>query len=539
MIRKLLNGQSKTITSAAIILAGASFLSRFIGIIRERIFAHHFGAGDIMDAYVAAFRFPDLVYMLLVMGALSAGFIPVFGRIWEKSKKQSWELVNTVMNLLALVLIGVSILMIIFAPALAEIVAPGFGPKKLELTTMLMRIMFISPIILGISSVISGVLQTLKYFFIYALTPIFYNIGIIIGIAYLAPWLGPQGLALGVLLGAALHLVIQIPILLKTGFLWKPRLNLKSKDLHEIIRLMIPRMLGLGATQINIIIMTTIASTIAAGSVAVFHFANNLQSFPIGILGVSFAIAAFPTFVALINKGHVEKMVEHVNATTRQIIFLIVPITVLFLLLRAQITRVILGTGQFDWAATIATGDALAFFALSLFAQSLIPLINRAFYAVHNTKTPLYAGVIGIIVNIAAALYLKDILGISGIALAFSLGAVVQFALLWVALRLELGTLHEHKILHSFYKISVAGGVMAVLVQLVKTWIGQTLGTETFWAVFTQGLVAGLVGLVVYGLLLYVLRSPEMHTFIEIVWKKLFKEKQFVHEPPDSDNANG
>lgn len=510
------------------------FLSRFIGIIRERIFAHYFGAGDIMDAYVAAFRFPDLVYMLLVMGALSAGFIPVFAHVWEKSKKQSWELVSTVMNLLALVLVGVSIVMIIFAPALAELVAPGFGPEKMKLTTMLMRIMFISPIILGISSVVSGVLQTLKYFFIYALTPIFYNIGIIIGAAFIAPQIGPSGLAIGVLLGAFLHLVIQLPILWKTGFTWRPVMNLKSKHLREIVRLMVPRMLGLGATQINIIIMTTIASTIAAGSVAVFHFANNLQSFPIGIFGVSFAIAAFPTFVALINKGHVEKMVEHVNATTRQILFLIVPITVLFLLLRAQITRVILGTGQFDWTATIATGDALAFFALSLFAQSLIPLVNRAFYAVHNTKTPLYAGVVGIVINIIAALYLKDILGISGIALAFSVGAVVQFALLWVALRIELGSLHEHKILHSFYKISSAAVVMAVLVQFVKTWIGELIGTQTFGAVFTQGLVAGLIGLVVYGGILYILKSQEMHTFIEVIRKKLFKQKQVAVELPDT-----
>ncbi len=534
MIRKLMTGQSKTIASAAIILAGASFLSRFIGIIRERIFAHYFGAGDIMDAYVAAFRFPDLVYMLLVMGALSAGLIPVFAGVWEKNKAKAWELINSVINLLGFVLIGVGIVLIIIAPALAEVVAPGFSQEKLDLTTMLMRIMFLSPIILGISSVVSGVLQSLKYFFIYALTPIFYNVGIIIGAVFIAPQIGPAGLAIGVVLGALLHLLIQIPILRKSGFKYNALLNLKDKNLHEIIRLMVPRMLGLGATQINIIVMTTIASTIAAGSVAVFHFANNIQGLPIGIFGVSFAIAAFPTFCALISRGEIEKMVTHINNTTRQILFLIIPITVLFLILRAQITRVVLGTGAFDWTATIATGDALAAFTISLFAQALVPLVNRAFYALHNTKTPLYAGIVGIIVNIFAALYLKDSYGIAGVALAFSLGAVIQFALLWVALRLEIGTLHEQKILHSSYKIFVAAVVMSFVVQQTKTWIGETIGTQTFWAVFTQGLVPGILGLLVYGLILYALKSEELHTFIAVVRQRLFRQKALVPEPPDT-----
>ncbi len=534
MFKKLLNGQSKTITSAAIILAGASFLSRFIGIIRERVFAHQFGAGDIMDAYVAAFRFPDLIYMLLVMGALSAGFIPVFSRLWETNKQKAWELVNTTVNLLGLLLIGIGVVLIIFAPALAEVVAPGFSPEKLELTTRLMRIMFISPIILGVSSVVSGVLQTLRYFFIYALTPVFYNIGIIFGAMFLAPTMGPDGLAIGVIIGAVLHLLIQIPVLIKAGFKFSRVLNLKSRALHEIIRMMVPRALSLGATQINVIIMTTIASTLAVGSVAVFHYANNLQHFPIGIFGVSFGIAAFPTFCAMVSKGHIEKMVGHINNTTRQILFFIVPISVLFLLLRAQITRVVLGTGAFDWTATITTGDTLAFFTLSLFAQALLPMVNRAFYAMHNTKTPLYAAVVGIFVNVILALYLKNILGVAGIALAFSIGVIVQFALLWVALRIEVGTLHEQKILTSLYKTFGSAIIMAGLVQLTKTWIGETLGTQTFWAVFTQGLVAGLLGLIVYCLVMYILKSDEMLHLLGAIKRRVFKQKEVAVEMPDT-----
>lgn len=533
------NGKTKTVTGAAIILALASFASRFIGIIRERIFAHYYGAGDLMDAYIAAFRFPDLLYMLMVMGALSASFIPVFSELWEKNRPKAWDLVNTVINLLAVLLVIIGVALIIFAPALADLVAPGFSPEKRELTVMLMRIMFVSPVLLGISSIVSGVLQTLKYFFIYALTPIFYNIGIIIGAVCIAPYTGPKGLAIGVIIGALLHLLAQLPALLHAGYQFRAFIDWKNRELREMIRLMLPRMLGLGAAQFNIIIMTTFASTLPIGAVSVFHYANNLQSFPIGIIGVSIAIAAFPAFCAFVAKGRIEELAQSINTTTRTILFLMLPITILFLLLRAQITRVILGTGAFDWQATIATGDTLAAFALSLFAQALLPVLQRAFYALHNTKTPLYAAIAGIIVNVVVAWWLKSdpVWGVAGIAIGFSAGVLVQVLILWVSLRHTIGSLHELTIVQSLYQMTAAMLVMALIVQKTKTWIGLWLGTETFWTVFTQLLVPASMGVLAYVLLLWYLKSPELQAFLESARRRLHREKPQMEELPDSSSV--
>jgi putative peptidoglycan lipid II flippase len=438
MIRRLVNSTTKSITGAAIILGAASFLSRLIGVVRDRIFAHYFGAGDILDAYYAAFRIPDLVYNLLIVGALSAGFIPVFMELVAKDKKHAWRVTNSIINILGIILLFVTAALLLFTPQLTVWIAPGFEGEKLNTTILLTRIMFLSPILLGISAVVSGVLQSFKSFFIYSLTPIMYNLGIILGVFLFFTPFGVRGLAFGVILGAALHLLIQLPAFFRHGFRYRPILLLKDSSVRTIGRLMIPRTLGLATTQLSLVAITAIASTLEVGSITIFNFANNLQYFPIGIIGISFAVAAFPTLSGFIAENRKNEMIDHLARTARQIIFFIIPLTILFLLLRAQIVRVVLGTGMFDWDATITTADALAFFSLSLFAQCLIPLLARGFYAIQDTWTPFLTSLAALLITVAAALYYKDIYGIVGIALAFSLAMIVQLAILWIVLRQKL-----------------------------------------------------------------------------------------------------
>lgn len=522
------------------VLAAASFLSRFIGIFRERIFASQFGTGDLVDAYVAAFRLPDLLYMLLVMGALSAGFIPVFSSLWQKDKERAWKLVSTALNVLGIVLIVVSLVLIVFAPAITAVIVPGFSPEKMDLTTRLMRVIFVSPIILGLSAIVSGVLQSLHYFVIYALTPILYNLGIIAGAVFLVPAYGPMGLAYGVIIGALLHLFVQLPALWRAGFRWTRQIDWRMKELHQILRIMVPRAIGLGATQLTIIVLTSFASTVSVGALAIFHYANNLQSFPVGIIGVSFAIAAFPTLSAFAAKGDIESFVAHLSATLRQIIFFMVLLTVYFLLLRAQITRVVLGAGAFDWNATIATGDALALFSLSLVAQAVLPLLQRAFYALHDARTPLYAALVGVAATIALAytLVTQTTLGIAGIALAFSLGVTVQVIVLWYLLRRQVGSLREEGSLTAIYSMLGAGIVTGIVVQVSKTLVGMTIGTETFWAVFTQLILPATIGALVYGGILYALKSPEMVGFIASIRSRFFKNPGPTDELANTTSAN-
>ncbi|PLX28770.1 murein biosynthesis integral membrane protein MurJ [Candidatus Parcubacteria bacterium] len=537
MIKRFLNRQSHTITGAAIIIGAASFVSRIIGMLRDRLFAHHFGAGDVMDAYYAAFKIPDLVYNLLIVGALSAGFIPVFVELLTKDKKQAWRVTNAVINILGILLVIVCGIFVIFTPGLMRLLVPGFEGEKFEMTVTLTRIMFLSPILLGISSVISGVLQSFRAFLVYSLTPIMYNLGIIIGITILVPMFGIRGLAYGVILGALLHLIIQVPSLIQNGFRYQALFLWKDKYVRKIGALMIPRTLGMATRQINFLVITIIASTLASGSIAIFSFADNLQSVPSGIVGVSFGIAIFPTLARLAAHGNHKKMSKRIADTTRQILFLIIPLTIIFLLLRAQIVRVVLGTGEFDWNATVLVANALAFFSISLFAQSLIPLLARSFYALQDTWTPLVIGLISAGANIGAAIYLSGIYGITGLVAGYSFSMVLQMALLWILLHFKLGYLHEKKIIITLLKISIAAFFMALSIQLLKYPIAQIVDMQKFWGILIQGALSGTIGLLVYGFICNQLKLREMRLFQESLKKRWLKLRNVPGEVHDADRV--
>ncbi|RLC39214.1 murein biosynthesis integral membrane protein MurJ, partial [Candidatus Falkowbacteria bacterium] len=479
MIKKLFSGQINSITIAALLVALSSLVSRFLGIFRDRILAGEFGAGDTLDIYYAAFRIPDLLFNLLVLGALSAGFIPVFTALLKKSQplapflnkkgknqKEAWEFASNVLNILGLSLIVVSGFCIIFAPELMKLITPGFSFEKRVLAANLTRIMFLSPIFLGISSVLGGVLQSFKRFFVYSLAPIMYNIGIVTGALYFVPVWGVYGLAWGVVFGAFLHMLVQAPAVFQLGFKYRLKINLKSEEIKKIAVMMVPRAMSLGISQINLLVITIIASTLAGGSLAIFNFANNLQSFPVGIFGISFAVAAFPTLSAIaFNK---KKLIDNFSKIFRQILFFIVPATVLLLTLRAQITRVILGTGHFDWEDTILTINTLGFFAISLFAQASLPLLVRMFYARHNAKTPFLIGIASAVLNVFLSIYFVRDLGVAGLALAFSIANIFNFILLWLALRFEIGSLDETNILISSIKFTAAAMACGIAVQGAK-----------------------------------------------------------------------
>jgi len=524
-IKQLLNGQSKTITGAAVVIGIASLASRLLGLLRDRVLAGEFGAGDVLDAYFAAFKIPDLVYNLLVLGALSAGFIPIFVQIYYNQKKESeaWQLVNNVLNIMTMGLILISGIFILFMPYLAPFVAPGFSGEKLEITIGLSRIMFLSPIFLGISNVFGGVLQSFKRFFVYSLAPIFYNLGIIIGALFFIRVWGVYGLALGVALGAFLHALIQIPTTISLGYRYRWLLDLKSWGIKKIARMMVPRTMGLAVSQINLLFMTIIASFLASGSLAIFNLANNLVSFPAGIFGVSFALASFPTLSGLATKEKLDEFIKNFSNTLRQILFFIIPFTVLFIVLRAQIVRVILGSGQFNWEDTILTADTLALFSLSLFAQSLLPLLVRSFFAFHDSRTPFYIGGLSMIINIILALFFSLKIGVAGLALAFSVSSLINMVFLWVLLRKKIGELDEKNISLSVFKFLIAGFIMAIFTQGMKYIIEPVFGTKTFIGIFLQGFMAGLVGLIVYGLICLWLKSPEMIVFYNSLRRRIFR----------------
>ncbi len=536
---KILNSQLKSITSAAIIISGATLVSRIVGLARDRIFAHYFGVGPVMDSYYAAFRIPDLIYNLLIVGALSAGFIPTFTKLFNQGedKTPAWKLANNILNITALSLAILSIFGILFTPALTNLIAPGFDEASKQLVTSFTRIMFGSTVMLGLSMVIGGVLQSLRAFFLYSLAPIFYNIGIIIGATVLVPLIGIKGLAWGVVLGAFMHLSLQIYSAYANGYKWKWYVNLKDQNAKLIGRLMIPRTLGLAINQLNLVIINILASLLPVGSVTIFNFANNLQAVPIGIIGIPFALAVFPVLSTAAAKNDTAEFIKNLSATIRQVLFLIIPCALIFLLLRAQIVRVILGTGKFNWDATSNTADTLAFFALSMFAQALIPLVARAFYALANTKTPFIIGVISELSSIIAALLLMKPYGVAGLALAFSIGSILNLVILSIYLRNTLKKIDGEKIFSSFYRIIIAAIAMALFIQYLKKPLAIIFNQDYFWGILGQGVVAGIAGLAIYLILCYLLKVPELLQINESLTNRFLRPKQVQTQESIETNA--
>lgn len=530
MIKKLLC-KIDSISIAALMVALSSLLSRFLGIFRDRILGAEFGLGETLDIYFAAFRIPDLIFNLIVLGALSAGFIPIFSQLIRKTSdklnhnKEAWEVANIIISILGFSLIILSGLGIILAPYLMKIITPGFGPEQQALAANITRIMFLSPIFLGISSILGGILQSYKRFFVYSLAPIVYNIGIIFGALFLAPIWGIYGLAYGVVIGAFLHMMIQVPTIFRLGYRHKFNFNYKNNNVLKIATMMVPRTLSLAVGQFNLLVITVIASTLSVGSLSVFNYANNLQIFPVSIFGISFAIAAFPTLSALAFDK--KKLVYNFSSTFRKILFFIVPSTVLLLTLKAQIVRVVFGSGQFDWQDTLLTINTLEFFILSLFAQATIPLLVRMFYVRHNSSTPFFVGLFSAVINVFLSFYLANKMGVAGLALAFSISSIINFILLWIVLRLEIGSMDEFRILLSTIKFSIAAMATGFTVQIIKGLVVDfgLVDMNKFLGVFTQGFLAGFSGIIVYIIFSYLLRSEELFDFYFSIKRRIHGKK--------------
>lgn len=501
--------------SGAALIAAASLASRLLGVFRDRVLAGEFGAGNTLDVYYAAFRLPDLLYNLLIVGALTAGFIPVFvaARDANHDKKdgEHWRVANIFFTTTIAVMALLCAILMLFTPAIVPWITPGFPPDKMQAVVALSRVMFFSPLLLGASAVLGGVLQSYKKFFVYSLAPIFYNVGIIIGVLFLAPHMGTIGLAWGVVLGAALHFLVQVPAALRTG--WPFRLNFAwgNKNVRTIWRLMLPRTLALGASQINLVLLTVVASFMAAGSLAVFNLASNLATVPVAIFGISYAIAAFPVLSEYAAAKDHEGFRQTHTETVSQIFFFIVPTTVLFLVLRAQIVRAVLGSSiAFDWTATTLTFNTLAWLSVSLFAQALIPLLDRALYAYLNSVIPLVAGVVGDVLTVVISYIFRAQLGVEGIAIAYSVGAIIEAIVLWLVLRKRSGGLDEGFLSLTVGRFVAAGLVMAFVAQGLKTGLGVFLGTTRFIDVALQGGIAAIFSLAAYILVLVLLRDESV-----------------------------
>lgn len=532
------NRRIESIGAAALIIAFSGILSRILGFLRDRMLAGTFGAGDALDAYYAAFRIPDLFYGLLIAGALSAAFVPLFTELQEEGRPlESWKLTRGLLQVIALTLGTLSFVGILFAPYIVNFLVPGFEEGQKEVTVTLTRIMLISPVFLGLSAVFGGVLVSLKRFVVYSLAPVFYNIGIILGIYFLVPTYGIYGVAWGVVVGALLHMLVQYPAFLSSGFVparetfffWQ------DKHLRSVITLMIPRSLSMGITQFSLFIVTIFASTLSAGSLAAFNFANNIQSVPLGIFGVAFSLAVFPVLSVFAAKKKHEDFFYSVINTSKRILFFVIPVSIAMILFRAQFVRIILGSGAFDWEDTIMTFEILQYFALSLFAQCLIPLFARSFFALKNTKTPLYIALFSEVIHIISLVLLLPYFEERALAISFSIGTIINFVLLYLALRKQSVVWKDKEFFWPVGKMLLAAIIAGTVAQVSKSIFALTTNElDTFAEVFLQLMAGLLIGGGVYFAVAALLRIEELALVHKLIFQKLLRRPSVLAQVKDS-----
>ncbi len=548
MFAKILSSKTKTVGWSAFFVAIAGFLGYFLSIFRDNLLAN-FLTNQQADVYWAAFRIPDFVYGILITGGVSAAFLPVFAGVFHKEETKAKALFNTAFTFFLFSLIILSALMAIFAPLIVDIIVPGFDAIKKQQTVQLARIMFLSPIILGVSAVFASVLQCFDYFIAFAIAPIFYNLGIICGIVFLTPAIGISGLAWGVVLGAVMHFLIQTIPLFKSNFLPHLSFNFKLPELKNVLKLMGPRVIGTAANNIKLIVNTALASTLLAGSIKIFNLSNNLNNVPVNLIGVSLAVAVFPLLSRYQALQENKKFTLSVSHIFSRIVFLIAPITVLIFLLRAQIVRLLYGVrlsgvSHFGWWETRLTASSLGILALSLFALCLCPLLIRAFFALRDTKTPVKIALITIAFNIVLAyilikalhfanffshftaniLHLNDVSNLAVLALPLALSAsnVLQFCLLVFYLKRKKEFV-QSRLLAKFFlgKILFASLLMGIACFFTLRLAVRLSGIETIKGLALQVFLAGFVSLLVYTASVLKLGVKEPKNILKVFYGKL------------------
>jgi putative peptidoglycan lipid II flippase len=445
-------------------------LSRLLGLVRQIVIAGRFGTGTDMDAYQAAFRLPDILFQLIAGGALGSAFIPTFtGYLTRRNRAEAWRLASAIINLLIVVLTLAALLAALIAPWLVEhVIAPGFDDETAALTARLMRVMLISSIIFGVSGVIMGTLNAHQHFVLPAVAPMMYNLAIIGGALFLAPSLGVMGLAVGVVVGSALHLLVQVPGLKRFHAVYTPVLTVRDPGVREVARLMGPRVLGLAVVQLNFLVNTNLASRLGEGAVSALNFAWLLMLLPQGVFAQAVATAAFPTFAEQVARGERAAMRSALAATLRAVFALSLPAAVGLVVLRGPLVALLFERGAFGETSTNLVAWALLFYALGLVAHAGLEIVARAFFALHDTKTPLFVGGGAMLLNVGLSLTLPSLfeaagwLPHGGLALANSLATTLELiGLLWL-IRGRLGGLEGRRSLPTLLRSSAAAAIMGL-----------------------------------------------------------------------------
>jgi putative peptidoglycan lipid II flippase len=517
---------NRQIARAAGLVMLAFLFSQTAGLVRRILVANAFGAGMEMDAFLAANRMAELHFNLVAGGALGSAFIPTFTEYLAKDDKRgAWELASAVANLVLLTLSLLAALAAIFAPQIVRYaLAPGFAaePAKEALTISLLRIQMISAVIFGLSGLVMGILNSHQIFLIPALTPSMYQLGMIFGVLVLAPHMGIYGLAWGVVLGASLHLLLQLPILFKQHGRYFPILGLHLPGVREVIRLMIPRLLGIAIVQLNFLVNIWLASRMPDGSVAGLSYGFSLMLMAEIAIAQSIATAAMPTLAEQYALGKMDELRHSLAASLRGALFLAIPAAVGLILLRKPIIRLLYQHGEFDAHATELVAWALLWYAAGLAGHSVVEILARAFYALHDTKTPVFVGGAAMTLNVAFSFWFTALFSRwgwmphGGLALANSLATFLEMGGLLYLMRRRLHGLNEKALL-----LGTGKALLAALGMGIGLWVWMNAEAESAsWILALGGIFFGGI---LYGAGLWLLRVPELNTLWRFLKARLHR----------------
>lgn len=451
------------IGGATAILAITSFLSYAIGLIRDRIIAVHFGTSAATDTYNASFLIPDMLFNLFIAGALAAAFLPIFTEYLVKDKQEAYKIANTMLNSAIIVIVGLSVLAFIFMNEIINFSFQEATPQMQKDIIGMTRLMLISAVVFAISNTIGNILMTYKHFLAYSLSPILYNLGIILGVIFFQDTLGIYAAALGVIFGAIIHCAVRVWDLKYTEYRYKAELHWKHPGFIQILKLMLPKAISLLVWQINLYIFTDVGIRIKEGGVAAFNFARNIQSFAVSLFGISLATAVFPYLTSSMSSGDQASYTEHVQKTIQRILFFTIPSTIGLMILARPVVELILSGGAFDENSVHLTSLILFFFAISIPFESLSHILARAFYALKNTVTPMIINIVSMAIIAFCTIYLAPRFGIEWFSIGFSIGFIFFVIMTGILLKKHLKGFKIKQFFVSFGKTIVATGIMAIV----------------------------------------------------------------------------
>lgn len=527
--------RGRTVAANAAIVALAFAVSRVLGMVREIVIGARFGTGETYDAYLAAFRIPDVLFAIVMSGAFGSAFIPVFGGyLAQGDDDRAWRLANTLLTWIVVVFLIAAQAIFFLAPQLiGRVIAPGLSDENQELAVDLTRLLLLSPLLLGLGAAAKGMLEAQDAFTLPAIAPVLYNIGIITGAVALTPLMGIYGLAAGVIIGSLAHVSVQFVSLFRRGLRIRPSLSRQIEGLGEVVRLMAPRIFGQSASQVNLIVMTNFASRLGEGSISALSYAQHLVLLPHGILAMSLSTVIFPRMARAYATGNVDELRRTLANGLGPLMFLTLPAAICLLIYRESIVQLVLEYGSFSAESARLVASAVGFFAIGLLARALIEPVTRGFYAMHDTRTPVIVAFAMILANIALSWLLAPRLGHGGLALSLSLTYTIRMVILVTILSRRTGHI-VHDLLLGLRRMAIPAmiltGVSLTLMQPLADITNPANGRSfADYTLFTVALVASGGA---YLLAAYVLRVPELHRFLSILRRRFGK---WVLTPTDRE----